>query len=103
MKDGHFFISQTVISSDRVRPHIYNINIFKGKINWESEFNSSFNVTKSSGVLIFGNKYDVSGFYPPVFIDDEIYFFYDGLRKFSTKQENNYGIPHTQLIKTKPL
>jgi outer membrane protein assembly factor BamB len=72
-------------SSDRVRPHIYNINIFKGKINWESEFNSSFNGTKSSGVLIFGNKYDVSGFYPPVFIDDEIYFFYDGIRKFSYK------------------
>ncbi|MEQ8191750.1 MAG: PQQ-binding-like beta-propeller repeat protein [Candidatus Eremiobacterota bacterium] len=72
-------------SSDRVRPHIYNMNIFKGKINWESEFDSSFNGTKSSGVLIFGNKYDVSGFYPPVFIDDEIYFFYDGIRKFSYK------------------
>ena len=72
-------------SSDKVRPHIYNINIFNGKIVWESDFNSSFNGTKSSGVLIFGGKYDVSGFYPPVYIDDEIYFFYDGIRKFSYK------------------
>lgn len=67
---------------DQVRPHIYNFNIYTGEITWESEFSDSFNGTKSSGFWVFGNNYDVSGFYPPVFINDEIFFFYDGVRSF---------------------
>jgi hypothetical protein len=71
--------------NDKVRPHLYNFDIYTGKITWESEFSSSFNGTKSSGFWVFGNNYDVSGFYPPVFINNEIFFFYDGVRSFDYK------------------
>jgi len=74
-----------VEDGDNVRPLVYNINVFNGDIIWKSEFPSSFKGSKSSGFWVFGNKYDVSGFYPPSFIDGEIYFFYDGIRKFDFK------------------
>jgi len=72
-------------TGDKVKPHIYNFNVYTGKITWEADFSDSFNGTKSSGFWVFGNNYDVSGFYPPVFINDEIFFFYDGVRNFDYK------------------
>ena len=80
-----FLYLTDIDDGDDVRPRIYNIDVFNGETEWVSDFRNSFHGSQSSGILIFGTDYDVSGFYPPVFISDELYFFYDGIRKFDYK------------------
>ena len=89
--------------SDKIRPHIYNFDIYTGKITWESDFSDSFNGTKSSGFWVFGNNYDVSGFNPPVFINNEIFFFYDGVRSFDYKTGKQFWYTSYPLNKEEDL
>ena len=93
------------LSEEPIMPYIYAVNIHTGKVEWEREYEKAVEGVKLKDDWLGYKKFDLSGYYPPLNLGEELYFFYSGITKWDLKTgetlwQTTYPTGDQKLLKT---
>lgn len=98
-------LEEETLSEEPILPYIYAMDIHTGKINWEREYDKPVEGMKLKDNWLGYKTYDLSGYYRPLNLEEEIYFFYSGITKMNletgeTIWQTTYPIGDMKILKT---
>jgi len=103
--DQKYIDTKTLSASPMLIPHMYCLDINTGAIKWEKDFEKQIQGTKVDDTWLGYRIYNLSGYYRPMLLGDELYLFYSGITKvdFNTGQnlwQTDYPVGDVELVKT---
>lgn len=103
--DQKYIEEETLSKSPMIIPHMYNIDVNTGEIQWHRDFDRDVLGTKVEDTWLGYKIYNLSGYHRPVLLGDELYFFYGGITRWdyitgNTIWKTTYPAGDPELIRT---
>lgn len=103
--DQKYVEEETLSKSPMIIPHMYNIDVNTGEIQWHRDFDRDVMGTKVEDTWLGYKIYNLSGYHRPILLGDEIYFFYGGITRWdyvtgNTVWKTTYPAGDPELIRT---
>jgi len=98
-------LNAETLKEEPIIPYVYAIDIHTGRVKWEREYDREVKGVMLEDTWLGYKKFDLSGYYPPLNLGDELYFFYSGITRWNletgeTVWENTYPTGDQKLLKT---
>ena len=94
------------LKDEPILPYVYAIDIHTGKVKWEREYEQPVEGAKLQDNWLGYKKFNLSSYYPPLALDNELYLFYSGIVKWDldtgeTIWKNTYSTGSQKTVESR--